>query len=82
MRKCSINYIKLENNDFTGTHQNYTLSPSSTKISLKFNIIDDLLPEEQEFFTASISTSDEFVKVIVPTTRVFINDDDGNDNID
>ena len=80
--KCLIQYITLENNDFTGTRQNYTLSPSSTKVFLKFNIIDDLLPEEQEFFTASISTSDEFVKVVVPTTRVFINDDDGNDNID
>ena len=80
--KCLIQYITLENNDFTGTRQNYTLSPSSTKVFLKFNIIDDLLPEEQEFFTASISTSDEFVKVVLPTTRVFINDDDGNDNID
>ena len=80
--KCLIQYITLENNDFTGTRQNYTLSPSSTKVFLKFNIIDDLLPEEQEFFTASISTSDEFVKVVLPTTQVFINDDDGNDNID
>ena len=47
------------------------------KITVRFDISDDSQPEEREFFTASISTEDEFVKLSVPTTKIFINDNDG-----
>ena len=47
-------------------------------VTVRFRIVNDSLPEENEFFNAIISTDDEFVKVIVPTTKVTITDNDGN----
>ena len=66
-----------ENQDFRGFHQLFVLSPTVQNVTARFSIVDDLLPEEREFFTAIIDTDDEFVKVTVPTTRIFITDNDG-----
>ena len=67
----------IENADFSCDRQSFTLSPDVPKITVRFDISDDSQPEEREFFTASISTEDEFVKLSVPTTKIFINDNDG-----
>ena len=81
----NVNYTKctsyLVNEDFRGTARLYTLSPSQTKITARFQIINDTIPEQIEFFTALISTEDEFVKVSVPTARVVITDNDGMFNV-
>ena len=66
-----------EGKDFTGLNQQVMLSPQNQQATVRFNITDDSQPEEQEFFTASLSTSNEFVKVTVPSARVFISDNDG-----
>ena len=55
----------------------FVLSPMMPNVTTRFTIIDDNLPELNEFFTASINTSDEFVKVTVPTARINIDDNDG-----
>lgn len=56
----------------------FIISPLKPNVTVTFKILENLLPELQEFFTGSISTDDEFVKNIVPTTRIIINDNDGN----
>ncbi len=55
----------------------FALSPMMPSVTTRFTILDDNLPETDEFFTGIIDTNDEFVKVTVPTTRVIITDNDG-----
>ena len=70
--------ITIESQDFTGQRQSFIISPVMTSITVRFEIINDVLPEDTEFFTGLISTNDEFVKVTVPMTKVTITDNDGN----
>lgn len=56
----------------------FILSPARPNVTVFVTIIENSLPELREFFTSSISTDDEFVKIIVPTTKIFITDNDGN----
>lgn len=70
------NHYSVENLDFSGTTQTYTLSSDTTFVSPQFNIVNDNLSENRESFTASISTSAAGVIVSRPNAEVFINDND------
>ena len=52
------------------------LTPTQTTQTVRFNVVDDSISENTEYFSAMISTDEELVEVTVPNTQVFINDTD------
>ena len=48
---------------------------SSGVISVNVSIVDDGIHEDREFFTANITTTDDFITLGLTSTEVCIDDD-------